>query len=302
MKDIAKKFHGVSAFLVTPTADDGERVDEARLRTLIDAQIRAGVDSITVLGSTGANGSFTEEERKRVISVAVEHVAGRVPLIAGTGSMTTSETIRLSKFAAAKGVSAVLVVPVTYWPLKETEIDAHYTAIAAAVDAPIGIYNNPTTTGTDIKPPQIERLARIDNVAFVKEGSAERIAEIRRLTGDTVVVGNGRDSIALEVFAVGAHAWFSGGCNLLPDECVKLFALGNGDGPFSAARDYFAALYPVFAMQSTKSTLRVVHTGMDLLGLSAGPPRQPLRYLLPEDRAALAAVLRRIKPALARAS
>jgi len=292
MKDISKKFRGLNAFLVTPTSEDGERIDEARLRSLIDEQVEAGVDGVTVFGSTGANGSFTEEERKRVIAIAVEQVAGRVPLISGTGSMTTSETIRLSKFAAAKGVDAVLVVPLTYWPLKDNEVEEHYTAIAKAVDVPLGIYNNPVTTGTDIKPELLARLARLDSVAFVKESSGimERIVQLHLLTGHSVSVFNGKDSIMLEAAGVGADGWFSGGCNLVPRECVELMRLATS-GRIDLARAAFLRLYPLFDMQSRKSTLRVVQTGLDIVGRSVGAPRKPLRPLAPDDRRALEQVL-----------
>ena len=295
MKDIAKKFKGLFVFLVTPTLDDGERVDEARLRSLIDTQIAAGVDGITVFGSTGANGSFTEEERKRVIAIAVEHADRRVPVVTGTGSITTSETIRLSKYAASKGVDGVLVVPITYWPLKDNEILSHYGAIAAAINVPLGIYNNPTTTGTDIKPELIARLARIDNVAFVKESSGivERIVQIHRLTDHALVVVNGKDSAMLEAASVGVDGWYSGGCNLIPDECVRLFAT-TGRGDYEAARAHFMKLYPIFAMQSQKSTLRVVQTGLDIIGASVGAPRSPLRLLEAADRAALTEVLHEV--------
>jgi 4-hydroxy-tetrahydrodipicolinate synthase len=292
MKDISRKFRGLNAFLVTPTSEDGERINETRLRSLIDEQIAAGVDGVTVFGSTGANGSFTEEERKRVIGIAVEHVAGRVPVIAGTGSMTTSETIRLSKFAAAKGVDAVLVVPLTYWPLKDNEVEEHYTAIAMAVDVPLGIYNKPTTTGTDMKPELLARLARLDTVAFVKESSGiiERIIQIHRLTEHSISVFNGKDSVMLEATAVGADGWFSGGCNLVPRECVALLKLAEGNRA-EKAREAFMRLYPLFEMQSQKSTLRVVQTGLDIVGRSVGSPRKPLRYLTPGDRKALEQVL-----------
>ena len=292
MKAVATPFRGLFTFLVTPLSEDGERLDEARLRSLIDEQIAAGVDGLTVFGSTGANGSFTDEERKRVIAVAVEHTAGRVPLVAGTGSMTTSETIALSRYAASKGVAAVLVVPITYWPLKENEIAQHYGAIARAVDVPLGIYNNPTTTGTDIKPTQIAELAKLDTVAFVKESSGivERIVQIHRATDHAISVVNGKDAAMLEASIVGADGWFSGGCNLLPHDCVRLLALVR-TGRFEAARELFMRLYPVFAMQSQKGTIRVVQTGLDILGRSVGELRRPLRFLEAADRAALESAL-----------
>ncbi len=292
MKEISRKFLGLNAFLVTPTTEDGERINEARLRSLIDEQIDAGVDGVTVFGSTGANGSFTEEERKRVIGIAAEQVAGRVPLIAGTGSMTTAETIRLSKFAASKGVDAVLVVPLTYWPLKDNEIEEHYTTIAKAVDLPLGIYNNPVTTGTDIKPELLAKLARLDTVAFVKESSGimERIVQLHLLTDHAIGVFNGKDSIMLEAAGVGADGWFSGGCNLVPRQCVELMRLATS-GRIDLAREAFLRIYPLFDLQSRKSTLRVVQTGLDIAGRSVGPLRKPLRYLGPDDRKALELLL-----------
>ena len=292
MKKIAEPFRGLHAFLVTPTTADGERIDEARLRSSIDEQVAAGVAGLTVFGSTGANGSFTEEERKRVVSIAVEQVARRVPLVAGTGAMTTSETIRHSQFAAAAGVDAVLVVPITYWPLKENEVEEHYLAIARAVDVPLGIYNNPNTTGTDIKPDQVARLARLDTVAFVKESSGivERIVQIQRLTEHSIAVVNGKDAAMLEAAAVGVDGWFSGGCNVIPRECVALHAMVER-GDFASARAEFLRLYPLFAMQSAKGTLRVVHSALDIVGRPSGPPRRPLRGLGPEDTKALERVL-----------
>ncbi|MBW6396397.1 dihydrodipicolinate synthase family protein [Roseomonas sp. HJA6] len=294
MKAISNKFRGLFAFLVTPTAEDGEVVDEGRLRELIDLHIEAGMHGLTVFGSTGAIGSFSEEERRRVIAVAARHVAGRVPLVAGTGAMTTAETIRMTRYAADQGVDAVLVVPITYWPLRDSEIIGHYEAIARSSTVPLGIYNNPTTTGTDIKPEVIARLAELDSVAFVKESSGDpaRISAVRHLTGHSVSVFNGKDSIAPECFAAGADGWFSGGCNVLMRECVRLFALGH-EAPrdFGAVLAYFETLYPIFDMQSRCGTIRVAHSGLALRGHDMGPPRRPLRPLEASDRAMLERLL-----------
>ena len=286
MKPISARFRGLFAFLVTPTSGDGEAVDEGRLRALIDLHIEAGMHGLTVFGSTGAIGSFSEEERRRVVAVAARHVAGRVPLVAGTGAMTTAEAVRLTQHAADQGVDGVLVVPITYWPLREGEIVAHYEAIARACPIPLGIYNNPTTTGTDIRPEVIARLAALDSVAFVKESSGDpaRISAVRHLTRHAVSVFNGKDSIAPECFAAGADGWFSGGCNVLMRECVRLFALGH-EPPrdFAAVLAYFETLYPIFEMQSRCGTLRVAHSGLALRGHDMGPPRRPLRGLDPQE-------------------
>jgi dihydrodipicolinate synthase/N-acetylneuraminate lyase len=185
MKEVATKFRGVFAFLVTPTKSGGEAIDLDRLCRFIDFQIEAGVDGITIFGSTGGIGSFTEDERRQVIGAAAKQVDGRVPLVAGTGAMQTSEAVRLSKFAEDVGADAVLIVPITYWPLTEDEVIGHFEAIAAATSLPIGLYNNPWTTGVDVAPAAIARIAEIDSVGFVKESSGDmtRVPAIKKLTG-----------------------------------------------------------------------------------------------------------------------
>ena len=125
-----KTLRGVFSFSVTPTTDDGGRIDHDRLRQFLDFQIEQGVHGIAVFGSTGSNGSFSEEEKRETMKVAVKHVNGRVTLIFGTGAITTAEAVRQSKFAEEAGADGLLVVPITYWPLAENEVYEHYEAIA----------------------------------------------------------------------------------------------------------------------------------------------------------------------------
>ena len=159
--------------MVTPTKQDGDAIDEDALRRFLDFQIQSGVAGITVFGSTGGIGSFAEDERRQVIETAAKHINGRVSLVAGTGSIQTAESVRLSKFAADVGADGILVVPITYWPLTDNELYGHFEAITHAVSIPVGIYNNPWTTGVDMKPALIARIAEIDNIAFVKESSGD---------------------------------------------------------------------------------------------------------------------------------
>ncbi len=206
MKSAAHKFTGVSAFIVTPTKDDGETIDLAALKRFIDFQIENGVDGITVFGSTGGIGSFSEQERQQVIETAAKHINGRVPLTAGTGAIQTAESIRLSKFAADAGADGVLIVPISYWPLTDDELYGHYESISRAVDVPVGIYNNPGTTGIDMKPALIARIAQIDNVAFVKESSGDvtRITSIAQKTKGSISILNGNDAGTPAAIAAGA--------------------------------------------------------------------------------------------------
>jgi 4-hydroxy-tetrahydrodipicolinate synthase len=293
MKAAAKNFRGVFSFIVTPTKDDGEAIDEVRLRESIDYQISNGVQGITVFGSTGGMGSFSEAERRHVIEVAAKHIDGRVRFLPGTGSITTAEAVRLSQFAEGVGADGVLVVPINYWRPTDNELYGHYEAIAQAVKIPVGIYNNPGTTGVDIKPALIARIAKIDNVGFIKESSGDmsRISAIRQLTGYQISVLNGNDACTPEAVAAGVEGWFAGSGNFMPDKCLEVFRLGYEKKDIDAMRAYFQAMFPLCDYMAVKGYIRVAHTACELLGRPMGPPRRPLRMLEPVDRAVLAGLL-----------
>jgi 4-hydroxy-tetrahydrodipicolinate synthase len=293
MKVAANKFRGVFAFIVTPTNNDGEAVDEGRLRDAIDYQIAHGVHGLTVFGSTGGMGSFSESERQRVIEVAAKHIDGRIRFLPGTGSITTAEAVRLSQFAEAAGANGVLVVPINYWKPTDNELYGHYEAIAKAVKIPLGIYNNPGTTGVDIKPALVARIAKIDNVGFIKESSGDmsRISAIRQLTGYQISVLNGNDACTPEAIAAGVEGWFAGSANFMPERCVELFRLGYEKKDIDAMREFFQPMFPLCDYMGVKGYIRVAHTACDLLGRPMGPPRRPLRMLEPADRAVLAGLL-----------
>lgn len=293
MKAAAKKFQGVFAFVATPTKSDGEEIDDACLARVIDHQIASGVAGITVFGSTGGIGSFTEDERRAVILKAVKHTAGRVPVLPGTGAMSTAEAIRLSKFSEDNGADGVLVVPINYWRATEDELYEHYRAIAGAVKIPVGIYNNPGTTAVDMRPALIARIAEIDNVGFVKESSGDmsRISAIRQLTNRQITVLNGNDACTPEAIAAGADGWFAGSCNIMPRRCVELFRIGHDEKNIEAMREYFQPMFPICEYMGVKGYIRVAHTACDLLGRSVGQTRRPLRMLNAADRRYLQALL-----------
>jgi len=287
-------FRGVFSFSVTPTKDDGAAIDEKRLREFLDFQIEEGVHGIAVFGSTGSNGSFSEEEKRQAMKVAVDHVRGRVPLIFGTGAITTAEAVRQARAAEAVGANGILVVPITYWPLTENEVYEHYRAIAAATPLPITVYNNPWTTGVDIKPPLLARLAELDTIVAVKESSGDltRISQIRRLTKGRMTVFAGWESVTLQAFMAGCEGWFSGMTNIMPRECVRLFELAVEKADAVGAREHFERIFPLCDFMCQKSHVRVAHTALDLLGRPMGPPRRPLRMLEAADRAELERLLR----------
>src|SRR5436190_3236647 len=288
------EFRGVFAYPVTPTKDDGASVDEARLCELIDELIDAGARGIVVLGSTGAIGSFSEDERKSLAKTAVRHMAGRIPLIVGTGALTTQEAKRLSLHAQSIGAAGLQIVPMSHWPLTEAEIFEHYRQIGEAVDIPIAVHNCPSLTGIDMKPALLARLAEIRNVRFLKEGSGDqaRAPMLRRLTQGKVPIWQDSETMALHGLLGGAEVWATMTPNLFPRHAVQLYELAAVQKDVDGARQLFERMFPVIEFVFEKSGIRAIHTALDIVGRSAGPPRRPVRMLGKEDRAVLERLLR----------
>ncbi len=158
---------GLSAFPITPSDADG-RVDAAALRRLLEPLATAGVDSIGLLGSTGTYAYLSRDERRQAVEIAAETVSGRAPLLVGIGALRTDEAIRLARDAQAAGAAAGLLAPVSYTPLTEAELVAHFEAVAGEGGLPLVIYDNPTTTHVRFSPELIGRIARLPGVVAAK--------------------------------------------------------------------------------------------------------------------------------------
>jgi 4-hydroxy-tetrahydrodipicolinate synthase len=199
----------------------------------------------------------------------------------------------MSRFAEDVGADAVIVVPITYWPLTDNEVHEHYSRIAKAIKIPVVVYNNPGTTGVDIKPPLLARLAEIDNIQGVKESSGDlsRITQIRMLTKGKMTVFHGWEPITLQGFCAGAEGWCPGLPNVLPRECVELFDLCVEKKDLRSAQELFDRMFPICKLMGDTGYIRVVHTALDLMGRSVGSPRRPLRMLDAEQRAQLVTIL-----------
>jgi len=287
-------WRGVYAFIVTPTAKDGEVVDTDALRRLIDYQIIEGVHGIVVFGSTGGIGLFSEAERQTVIQAAVEAAAGRVPIVAGTGAMTTTESVRLSRSAESAGAAGVLVVPICYWQPNEDELLEHFRRIAQAVRIPVAVYNNPGLTGVEILPSLLRRLVEIDNIRYMKDSNKDisRLAPIREATGGKIKVFHGVDSTSLYGLLGGAQGWMAGSATIAPRLCVEIYnAAAAGD--VNTAVALFERFRPIAEFMGVKSYIRVAYAALDLQGRPMGVPRRPLRPLGEADRQSLSEVLAR---------
>lgn len=280
-------------YVPTPTTDDGESVDQKALLKTVDFQIENGVEGVCLFGSTGGHGSFSDVEMTAATAAIVRHVNGRIPVIVGTGARTTGACITLSRHAQEVGCAGVMILPVSYWPLTQDEVRDHYERVAAAVNIPICIYNNPWTTGVDMKPEFIATLARLPNVGCVKEstGDLSRITAIRLLTNDEVVIIAGWESTSLQALLAGAKGWAPVCSNFLPREAMEFYRAAVDQRNLTKARDLWDKLFPLCDFICTKSHIRVAHTGLEIVGRAVGSPRRPLRMLPAADRERLRNIL-----------
>lgn len=283
----------VFTFLPTPTKNGGETIDERRLLEEVDFQISNGVHGICIFGSTGGNGSFSDDEMKKTTQAVVKHAAGRISVIVGTGARTTSACISLSKHAQDVGCDGVMILPVSYWPLTESEVFAHYERVSAAISLPICVYNNPWTTGVDMKPDFLVRLAEFDNVSCIKEstGDLSRISAIRRLVGDDVALIAGWESTSLQAFMAGASGWAPVCTNFAPQLAMQFFEAATRKRDAVLSRDLWDQLFPLCELICAKSHIRVAHSGLEIVGRPVGSPRAPMRGLNADDQAKLSAIL-----------
>ena len=228
-------FRGAATALITPLNETG--VDYEAFGRLIDWQIEKGIDGLVIAGTTGEGATLTYQEHEECIRFAVERAAGRVPIIAGSGSNDTSRAITLSKFSCRAGADALLVVTPYYNKATQKGLIASYNAIADAVDRPIILYNVPSRTGVNIEPATYVELAKHPNIVGIKEasGNISKIVETAMLVGDAIDIYSGNDDQVVPVLSMGGSGVISVLSNVMPAEthamCQKFF---DGDVAGSA--------------------------------------------------------------------
>jgi 4-hydroxy-tetrahydrodipicolinate synthase len=287
---------GLSAFPITPSDVDG-RVDAEGLRRLLEPLAEAGVDSIGLLGSTGTYAYLSRDERRRAVAIAAEAVGGRVPLLVGIGALRTDAAIRLAQDARAAGAGAGLLAAMSYTPLTDDEVFAHFEAVAGEGGLPLVIYDNPATTHFRFSPALIGRIARLPGVVAAKcpapdpAAAAAGVAALREAVPPAFPIGFSGDWNVTESLIAGGAAWFSVAGGLFPKACSAIVrAVEAGDA--ARARALNADLEPLWTLFKTHSSLRVVYAMADILGLCRAEPPRPIRPLPPEVVAEIAGTLR----------
>ena len=269
-------FTGAAVAIITPMRADGS-VDFEELGRIIDDQIDNGTDAIVICGTTGESPTMTDEEHTACIRYAVKKTAGRVPVIAGTGSNDTKYAIWLSRQAQADGADALLLVTPYYNKTSQAGLIAHYTAIADAVDLPCILYNVPSRTGCNLTAASLEQLAKHPNINAVKEasGNISQVAEIAAACGEELNIYSGNDDQIVPLLALGGKGVISVLSNVAPrythDICAKWFA---GDTAGSLAMQ-LAALPLCKALFADVNPIPV-KWAMNRLGWHAGACRLPL--------------------------
>ena len=285
-------FEGSFVALVTPFKDD-ESLDEAKLKELIEFQIDGGTHGIVPCGTTGESPSLSEEEHDRVIEITVDTVNGRVPIIAGTGSNSTTRTLRATEHAKAAGADAALIVTPYYNKPNQQGLHAHYMKIADSVDIPIIIYNVPGRCGTDILSDTVARLAEHPNIVGLKEATGElkRASELVSMCPDDFVVLSGDDINTLPILSVGGKGVISVVANVDPAdiaETCNAFKAGNIElarklhyKTMQLAVDLFIETNPIPAK-----------TALMMMGKLNGKLRLPLAPLTPANEETLRQTLK----------
>lgn len=215
-------FTGVATAIVTPLNENG--IDYEAFERLIEWQIQEGINAIVVAGTTGEGSTLTDEEHKNVIKFAVDKIAGRVPVIAGTGSNDTAYAIELTKYACEAGADAMLVVTPYYNKATQKGLLQSFTAIADASTKPVILYNVPSRTGCNIEPATCAELAKHPNIVGIKEasGNISQIAKIASLVGDDMDIYSGNDDQIVPIMSLGGKGVISVLSNILPKETVKI--------------------------------------------------------------------------------
>lgn len=288
-----REIHGILAYPVTPFTPD-DQVDTGRLAALVEQLVNDGVHGIVPLGSTGESAYLTEAEFDAVIDTTIGVVNGRVPVIIGASDLTTANTIRRARYAERVGADAVMVLPISYWKLSEREILQHYTAIGAAIGIPIMVYNNPATSGIDMRPELLVQMFNlVDNVAMVKEstGDLARMLRIKELSDGLLPFYNGNNPLALKSLEAGAKGWCTAAPNLRPQPCLDLYnAVRAGD--HARAEAVYEDLRPLLEFIVAGGLPTTVKGGLELLGKGVGAPRPPLLPLDDSGRDELRRLLR----------
>ena len=278
-------FKGAAVAIITPFQENRE-INYPKLAEIIDDQIAHHTDAIVICGTTGESSTLTHEEHLEAIRFTVEHVAGRVPVIAGTGSNCTETAIYLSTEAEKYGADALLVVTPYYNKATQKGLIAHYTAIAESVNLPIIMYNVPSRTGCNIQPETAAYLAKnVKNIAGIKEasGNISQIAKLMQLAEGQIELYSGNDDQVVPILSLGGLGVISVLSNVAPQQTHDMVAKFL-EGDVAGSREIQLKALPLIDALFCEVNPIPVKAAMNMMGWEAGPLRMPLTEMEPQNQ------------------
>lgn len=278
-------FKGAAVAIITPFQENGE-INYPKLAEILDDQIANHTDAIVICGTTGESSTLTHEEHLEAIRFTIEHVAGRVPVIAGTGSNCTETAIYLSTEAEKYGADALLIVTPYYNKATQKGLIAHYTAIAESVNLPIIMYNVPSRTGCNILPETAAHLVKnVKNIVGVKEasGNISQVAKLMRLTDGQIELYSGNDDQVVPILSLGGLGVISVLSNVAPRQTHDM-VMKFLEGDVAGSREIQLKALPLVDALFCEVNPIPVKAAMNMLGWEAGPLRMPLTEMEPEHK------------------
>jgi len=278
-------FKGAGVAIVTPFTQD-DKVNFEELGKMIDFQIAGGTDAIIICGTTGESSTLTHEEHDECIKFAVEHTAGRVPVIAGTGSNSTAEAIRLSTHAQNNGADALLLVTPYYNKATQKGLIQHYTAIANSVDLPIILYNVPSRTGVNILPQTAVTLAKnVKNIVAIKEasGNISQVAELAAIADGCIDIYSGNDDQVVPLLSLGGVGVISVLSNVMP-KLTHDMVMSYLNGDVKLSRQLQLSVMNLNKALFCEVNPIPVKEALNMMGWNAGAVRSPLCEMEPQHK------------------
>jgi len=274
---------GALTALVTPFKEGV--VDEEAFVNLIERQIEGGINGLVPCGTTGESATLTHDEHNRVIDITIEASAGRLPVIAGTGSNSTSETIRLTRHAESAGAQAALLISPYYNKPSQAGLFAHFRSVSEAVGIPLVLYNVPGRTGVNMLPETVARLSELKNIIGIKEASGDlnQVSRVIELSIDDFYVISGDDFTTLPTLCLGGCGVISVTSNVVPDD-VSSMVNGFLAGEIERAKALHYKLSPLNRAMFLETNPVPVKTALAMLGLLEEEFRLPLTGLSKENR------------------
>ena len=287
----AEAFHGVFPYLVSPIDERG-RVKEAVLARLVDDLVAAGVHGLTPLGSTGEFAYLNREQRHRIVETVVRAARRRVPVVAGVAATTIADAVEQVKAYEALGVDGILAILEAYFPLAEDGVVAYFSAVAQATRLPVVLYTNPQFQRSDLSLAAIERLAKIDNVRYLKDASSDtgRLLTILNAVGERVRVFSASAHIPACVMLIGGVGWMAGPACVVPRQSVQLYDLCRA-GKWDEAMRLQRRLWRINRVFAKYNLAACIKGGLELQGYEVGAPLPPQTPLSDAGRTEVKAIL-----------